>query len=39
MQTGTSLTWTVNIASGTSISLKVTDSTGTINYDQAVTVR
>ena len=39
MQSGTSLTWTVDIASGQSISLKVTDATGSINYDQAVTIR
>ena len=32
-------TWTVDLASGTSVSLKVTDSTGAINYDQAVTIR
>ncbi|WRT66315.1 uncharacterized protein IL334_003270 [Kwoniella shivajii] len=38
-QTGNSLTWTVNIASGTSITLKVTDSTGTVNYNQAVTIQ
>ncbi|KAK4689077.1 hypothetical protein P7C73_g1046, partial [Tremellales sp. Uapishka_1] len=38
-QTGTSLTWTVDIASGTSVTVKVTDSTGTINYDQAVTIQ
>ncbi|OCF60556.1 hypothetical protein L486_00191 [Kwoniella mangroviensis CBS 10435] len=38
-QQGNSLTWTVNIASGTSITLKVTDSTGVVNYNQAVTVQ
>ena len=32
-------TWTVDLPSGTSVSLKVTDSTGAINYDQAVTIR
>ncbi|WWC70246.1 uncharacterized protein I206_104196 [Kwoniella pini CBS 10737] len=38
-QQGNSLTWTVNIASGQSITLKVTDSTGTVNYNQAVTIQ
>ncbi|WVW83855.1 hypothetical protein I302_105877 [Kwoniella bestiolae CBS 10118] len=38
-QQGNSLTWTVNIASGTSITLKVTDSTGVVNYNQAVTIQ
>ncbi|KAK6910152.1 hypothetical protein I203_104183 [Kwoniella mangroviensis CBS 8507] len=38
-QQGNSLTWTVSIASGTSITLKVTDSTGVVNYNQAVTVQ
>ncbi|OXG89300.1 hypothetical protein C348_00256 [Cryptococcus neoformans Gb118] len=37
-QSGTSLTWTVDIASGTSVSVKVTDSTGTINYSSPVTI-
>ena len=36
---GTSLTWTVNVTAGTSVSLKITDATGATNYDQAVTVR
>ncbi|AAW40819.1 hypothetical protein CNA02520 [Cryptococcus deneoformans JEC21] len=38
-QSGTSLTWTVDIASGNSVSLKVTDSTGTINYSSPVTIQ
>lgn len=38
-QSGTSLTWTVDIAAGTSVSLKITDSTGNVNYNQAVTIR
>lgn len=36
---GTSLTWTVNVTAGTSVSLKITDATGATNYDQAVTVQ
>ncbi|WWD17373.1 hypothetical protein CI109_101814 [Kwoniella shandongensis] len=38
-QSGNSITWTVDIASGTSITLKVTDSTGVVNYNQAVTIQ
>ncbi|ORY34067.1 hypothetical protein BCR39DRAFT_463001 [Naematelia encephala] len=38
-QSGTSYTWTVNIAAGTSITVRVTDSTGVINYSSAVTIR
>lgn len=38
-QSGTSLTWTVDTASGTSVSVKVTDSTGAINYSSPVTIR
>ncbi|KAK8864328.1 hypothetical protein IAR55_001575 [Kwoniella newhampshirensis] len=38
-QTGNSITWTVDIASGTSVTLKVTDSTGVVNYNQAVTIQ
>jgi len=34
----TSFTWTVDIASGTSITLEIRDSTGTINYSSAITV-
>ncbi|WWC61818.1 uncharacterized protein I303_104403 [Kwoniella dejecticola CBS 10117] len=38
-QQGNSLTWTVNVAAGQSITLKVTDSTGVVNYNQAVTIQ
>lgn len=38
-QSGTSLTWTVDTSSGTSVSVKVTDSTGAINYSSPVTIR
>ncbi|WVR07122.1 hypothetical protein IAU60_004163 [Kwoniella sp. DSM 27419] len=38
-QTGTSMTWTVDIPAGTSITLKVTDSSGAVNYNQAVTIQ
>ncbi|KAE8537862.1 hypothetical protein D1P53_005923 [Cryptococcus gattii VGV] len=38
-QSGTSLTWTVDTSSGTSVSVKVTDSTGTINYSSPVTIQ
>ncbi|KGB74472.1 hypothetical protein I307_05431 [Cryptococcus deuterogattii 99/473] len=38
-QSGTSLTWTVDTASGTSVSVKVTDSTGAINYSSPVTIQ
>ncbi|KAG6827455.1 hypothetical protein H0H92_011723 [Tricholoma furcatifolium] len=36
--TGTSLTWTVNIAAGTSIGLTLTDSTGAIAQSAAFTI-
>ncbi|WVQ71661.1 hypothetical protein IAR50_001201 [Cryptococcus sp. DSM 104548] len=32
-------TWTVNLASGTNITVKVTDSTGTIAYSSAVVIQ
>ncbi|KAF9046950.1 hypothetical protein BDZ89DRAFT_942172 [Hymenopellis radicata] len=35
----TSLTWTVDIISGTSITLRAKDSTGTIAYSDAVTIQ
>ncbi|KAJ7498812.1 hypothetical protein FB451DRAFT_11264 [Mycena latifolia] len=35
----TSLTWTVDIAAGTSISLALKDSTGTVAYSDAVTIQ
>ncbi|KLT41850.1 hypothetical protein CC85DRAFT_246909 [Cutaneotrichosporon oleaginosum] len=38
-QTGTELTWTVDLPAGTSISMQVKDSNGAINYAQAVSVR
>ncbi|WVO22133.1 uncharacterized protein IAS62_003458 [Cryptococcus decagattii] len=38
-QSGTSLTWIVDTASGTSVSVKVTDSTGAINYSSPVTIQ
>lgn len=38
-QTGTSLTWTVDIAAGTRVSLRITDSTGAVNYAEAVEIR
>ncbi|KIR67303.1 hypothetical protein I312_102649 [Cryptococcus bacillisporus CA1280] len=38
-QSSTSLTWTVDTASGTSVSVKVTDSTGAINYSSPVTIQ
>jgi len=34
----TSMTWNVNIQAGTSITLQIKDSTGAINYSQAVTI-
>jgi len=37
-QNGTSTTWTVDLAAGTSVAFKVTDGTGEINYSQAVTI-
>jgi hypothetical protein len=39
MQSGDSLTWNVDLAAGTSITLKITDSTGATQYNQAVTIR
>lgn len=38
-QSGTELTWTVDLPAGTSISMQVKDSNGAINYAQAVSVR
>ncbi|KAJ7781133.1 hypothetical protein B0H16DRAFT_608294 [Mycena metata] len=35
----TSLTWTVDIAAGTSIAVQLKDSTGTIAYSDAVTIQ
>ncbi|KAB5596115.1 hypothetical protein CTheo_387 [Ceratobasidium theobromae] len=38
-QSGSSMTWTANIASGTSITIQLRDSTGAIAYSAAVTVQ
>lgn len=38
-QSATQLTWTVDIASGTSVTVKVVDSTGAINYDSQQTIQ
>ncbi|BEJ15976.1 hypothetical protein CspHIS471_0505810 [Cutaneotrichosporon sp. HIS471] len=38
-QSGTELTWIVDLAAGTSISMQVKDSNGDVNYAQAVDVR
>lgn len=35
----TSLTWNVDLAKGQAITMKVTDSTGNINYSEQVTIR
>ncbi|WWC68516.1 uncharacterized protein I206_102445 [Kwoniella pini CBS 10737] len=37
--TSSPLTWTVNLASGTSITLKLTDSTGNIAYSSPLTIQ
>ncbi|KAK1924167.1 hypothetical protein DB88DRAFT_489318 [Papiliotrema laurentii] len=34
-----SLTWTVDVPAGTSVTIKVTDSTGAVNYNSAVTIQ
>lgn len=36
---GTELTWTVDLPAGTSISMQVKDSTGSVNYAQAVNIQ
>lgn len=36
---GTSLTWNVDLAAGTEVSLRLTDSTGAVNYAERVTIR
>ncbi|KAL7008102.1 hypothetical protein EMMF5_002284 [Cystobasidiomycetes sp. EMM_F5] len=38
-QTGTSYTWLVDLASGQSVTVRVTDSTGAINYSDKVTIQ
>jgi len=38
-QTGTSLTWNVDLAAGTSVTIQVTDGAGTINYSSQVTIQ
>ncbi|TXT13794.1 hypothetical protein VHUM_01161 [Vanrija humicola] len=38
-QTGNQLTWRVNLAAGTQISLKIVDQTGNTNYAQAVSIQ
>ncbi|KAG8694139.1 hypothetical protein FRC08_008686 [Ceratobasidium sp. 394] len=38
-QQGTSLTWTVDLPQGTSITVRITDSTGTIQYSSAITIQ
>ncbi|CAE7106414.1 unnamed protein product [Rhizoctonia solani] len=38
-QTGTSLTWTANIAAGTSITFQLRDSTGAVAFSSPVTVQ
>ncbi|KAH7926305.1 hypothetical protein BV22DRAFT_1033021 [Leucogyrophana mollusca] len=38
-QTGTSYTWTVNIASGTSVGLELRDSTGDVAYSAPFTIQ
>ncbi|CAE6528013.1 unnamed protein product [Rhizoctonia solani] len=38
-QNGTSMTWTVNITSGTSITLKLNDSQGRLAYSAPLTVQ
>ncbi|OCF56541.1 hypothetical protein L486_05391 [Kwoniella mangroviensis CBS 10435] len=37
--TSSPITWNVNLASGTSITLKITDSTGTIAYSSPLTIQ
>lgn len=34
-----SLVWNVDLPAGTSVTLRLTDSAGTVNYAQAVTIR
>ncbi|CAE6420564.1 unnamed protein product [Rhizoctonia solani] len=38
-QSGTSMTWPVNITSGTSITLRITDAKGAIAYSAPVTIQ
>jgi hypothetical protein len=38
-QSGSQLTWTVNVTAGTSVTYKVVDSKGNTNYNSAVTVQ
>ncbi|KZO91560.1 hypothetical protein CALVIDRAFT_541729 [Calocera viscosa TUFC12733] len=38
-QTGNSFTWTVNLPAGTSITIQVRDSTGTIQYSSPITIQ
>ena len=33
------LTWNVDLPAGTSVTMRLTDSAGNINYAQAVTIR
>lgn len=37
--TGNSYTWTVNLAQGTAINVRITDATGAINYSSGLTVQ
>lgn len=38
-QTGNQLTWNVDLPAGTSVTIRITDSTGGTNYNSAVTIR
>ncbi|ORX36738.1 hypothetical protein BD324DRAFT_675232 [Kockovaella imperatae] len=38
-QSGTQLTWDVDIAAGTSVTIKITDSSGAVNYNSQVTIQ
>lgn len=38
-QTGTQLTWNVDLPAGTSVTIKITDASGAVNYNSAVTIQ